>query len=117
MIKRKNAFFSEYLKDEKNVKKRILLYAPEFMDYTMIMDYDDVFPLIELEFENIRFPAPKRFDVYLTKEYGTNYMDFPRSGIAHHVDQEGALAQDRAKKHGIKMQDVIEYLRDVKEKT
>ncbi|MDH6306151.1 lipopolysaccharide cholinephosphotransferase [Parabacteroides sp. PF5-5] len=39
--------------------------------------YDDIYPLIELEFEGSLFYAPQNPDVYLTTLYGPNYMTPP----------------------------------------
>lgn len=39
--------------------------------------YDDIYPLIEIQFENARFFAPHSPDVYLTTLYGPDYMTPP----------------------------------------
>lgn len=39
--------------------------------------YDDIFPLIEIEFEGFAFYAPHSTDVYLRALYGSNYMTPP----------------------------------------
>jgi lipopolysaccharide cholinephosphotransferase len=40
-------------------------------------NYNDIFPLIELEFEDNRFFAPHSPHIYLTELYGTDYMTPP----------------------------------------
>ena len=37
-------------------------------------------------------------------------MDYPKSGVLHHTDPDGRFAQDRAKKHNVDMNKVLEYL-------
>ncbi|GHU81786.1 phosphorylcholine transferase LicD [Bacteroidia bacterium] len=39
--------------------------------------YDDIYPLIDLEFEGVKFYAPHNPDVYLRALYGANYMTPP----------------------------------------
>ena len=39
--------------------------------------YDDIFPVIELDFEGAKFYAPHHPDVYLRTLYGPNYMTPP----------------------------------------
>ena len=39
--------------------------------------FDDIFPVVEIDFEDSKFFAPHRPDVYLTTLYGPNYMTPP----------------------------------------
>ena len=116
ILEKKDIMFDKLLSMESNDKHRVLLYAPEFWKYTIVIDYNDVFPLRNLVYEDAMFPAPDRSDIYLTKMYGKDYMSFPRGGITHHTDPDGLYAYERAKAHDINMQEVIEYLKDVCEK-
>ena len=61
-------------------------------------------------FKGYNLNVPAYYDWYLSKIYGNNYMDYPKSGLLHHTDSDSGLAQDRAKKHNIDMNKVLEYL-------
>lgn len=47
--------------------------------------YDDIFPLVEMPFENITIPVPKEWDRMLTEEYGDYMTPPPVSKRAHLV--------------------------------
>ncbi len=79
----------------------------------IVMDNDILFPLNKVGFEGYSLNVPANSDWYLSKIYGNNYMDYPRSGLLHHTDPDGGLAQDRAKKHNVDMNEVLEYLKSV----
>lgn len=94
--------------------KKVWYGSPEMLGSTQIvMDDDSIFPLRKAEFEGYELNVPADYKLYLSKLYGNNYMDYPRSGLLHHTDPDGGLAQDRAKKHNIDMKEVLEYLTSV----
>lgn len=57
--------------------------------YYMGRDVNDLFPLIEVEYEGYRFPAPRDYDAYLTKLFG-DYMKLP-SDIHTHIKEGGII--------------------------
>ena len=79
----------------------------------VVMDDNKLFPLQKANFEGYSLNVPADFDWYLSKVYGNNYMEYPRLGLLHHTDPDGGLAQDRAKKHNVDMNKVLEYLTSV----
>lgn len=79
----------------------------------IVMDDNVIFPLKKVGFEGYDLNVPANSDRYLSEIYGNNYMDYPRSGLLHHTDPDGCLAQDRAKKHNVDMNEILEYLRSV----
>lgn len=93
---------------------RIWYRLPEIKNFKhVVMDDDILFPLKKAEFEKYSFNVPADSDWYLSKVYGNNYMSYPRSGLLQHTDPDGGLAQDRAKKHNVDMNEVLEYLTSV----
>jgi len=48
----------------------------EYMHFIVNFSKDDIFPLIEVEFEGYSFPAPKNYDLYLRQIFG-DYMKLP----------------------------------------
>ncbi len=56
-----------------------------------IYDYEQIFPLQTIEFENYEFSCPNDTDFMLKNIYG-NYMSFPKSICPHHTD-EGSFTQ------------------------
>lgn len=62
-----------------------LFLSPEIQDKHShnVFDYEDIFPLEELEFEDACFPVPRKWDKVLTKTYGDWHL-FPKTGILHH---------------------------------
>lgn len=48
-----------------------------------IAEYDQIFPLREVEFENKKYYAPRDYDFYLSKLYG-DYLSVPKKIHAHH---------------------------------
>ena len=59
-----------------------------------IYDYDQIFPLAEIEFENNKFKCPANTDFMLKNIYG-EYMKFPRSICPHHTDEEAFTPEER----------------------
>lgn len=82
----------------------------------VVMDDNILFPLQKVKFEGYSLNVPANFDWYLSKLYGNNYMEYPRSGLLHHTDPDGGLAQNRARKHNVDMNEVLEYLTSVSSK-
>ena len=70
---------------------------------------EDIFPLTNIAFENMIFPAPNNCEKYLKKIFGINYMQVPRGGILHHGENRGALST-WATKHNIDMKIILYYL-------
>lgn len=69
------------------LKKLYAIFDEEKGDYITTFDtpypaikslvkYEDVFPLVELQFENVLVKAPRNYDYVLKKLYG-NYMELP----------------------------------------
>lgn len=85
----------------------------EFGCKPLVVDDDTIFPLQKTAFEGYDLNIPANCQLYLSKLYGNNYMNYPRSGLLHHTDPDGGLAQDRAKKHNVDMYKVLEYLKSV----
>jgi lipopolysaccharide cholinephosphotransferase len=57
----------------------------------LIFDYDNVFELQKLPFEDTEFLAPAKPEVVLSKIYGENFMELPgRYGVAAH-DKDGVF--------------------------
>lgn len=78
-----------------------------------VIDNDAIFPLKKVTFEGYSLNAPANYDLYLSKLYGNSYMEYPRNGLLQHTDPDGGLAQDRAKKHNVDMNEVRNYLASV----
>lgn len=65
---------------------------------------DDLFPLVDLPFEDTHFPAPSNWHKFLIDDYGS-YMHFPKDGVLHH-GLEGCSLKDIAKSSGTDMRQV-----------
>ena len=79
----------------------------------IVIDDSVLFPLKKANFEGYSLNVPANSERYLSKLYGNNYMDYPKSGLLHHTTPDGELAQNRAKKHNVDMNEVLEYLTSV----
>ncbi len=69
-----------------NIKNPTIFYSIDFNhthDY-IAFDYNTIFPLKTIEFENYQFPCPNDTDTYLTLIY-KDYMAFPKH-IHYHID-------------------------------
>lgn len=88
-----------------------VFYTPEFLSYFLGWNYEDIFPLKEMPFENISLPVPCNTDAYLRALYGAGYMEFPRDGFGHHGDKSGTLSM-WARGSGTDMEAVLAELRD-----
>ena len=49
----------------------------ENMHYVIHIERENIFPLVEVEFEGSKFPAPRKTDVYLKSIFGDSYMQLP----------------------------------------
>ena len=65
--------FLKYYLIEKT-EKSIIGYKYAF---TQKYNFEDVFPLSEIEFEGYKFPCPNNVDAYLKELYGDTYMQLP----------------------------------------
>lgn len=74
---------------------------------------DEIFPLSNITFENMNFPAPIKCDLYLSKIFGKNYMQVPKGGILHHGENRGALST-WAIKNKINMDVIFQTLSEIK---
>lgn len=67
---------------------------------------EDIFPLIEMPFENYMFKCPHNYDTILKRKYG-DYMKFPKSGCAHHYisswSEKSNMNMEEAHKHLLKI--------------
>ncbi|ELC8351286.1 LicD family protein [Clostridium perfringens] len=60
-----------------NKKSSIVGYGKEVEKFEYYINYTDIFPLKEVEFEGNRFYAPKNHEKFLSMHYGKNYMQLP----------------------------------------
>lgn len=58
-----------------------------------IYDYEQIFPLKKIKFENFYFSCPNDTDFMLKNIYG-NYMTFPKSICPHHTDESVFTPQE-----------------------
>lgn len=73
------------LKGSHGTEPKIVISNPEFNDkIPYIHNYENIFPLQLIQFEDTELYAPNNIDAVLKNEYGTDYMSFPRSGAEHH---------------------------------
>lgn len=70
MLKKLNVIFGEEKGDY------ITTFDTPFPAIKSLVKYEDVFPLIELKFENVTVKAPRNYDSVLKSFYG-NYMELP----------------------------------------
>ena len=59
-----------------------------------IYDYDQIFPLKEIEFEGYKFCCPANTDFMLRNIYG-EYMKFPKSICPHHTDEKAFTQEEK----------------------
>lgn len=112
LSEKKAYFFSKYEEFDDGDYSIFLLY-PEFDEKAHCVSKEDLFPLVEMEYEGIMFPVPTNTPNYLKEYYGENYMAFPRTGIEHHLDPDGSTASTRAIRHGIDMEKEIQHLKEI----
>lgn len=112
ILQNKKRIFGKY-DSLNNGNHKVYYRSCEFTDVEIYNDEETIYPLQECEFEGYKFPIPNDPYSYLTGFYG-DYMRFPRS-IVLHKDPDGTKASERAPKHGIDMNDVINYLDKVYE--
>lgn len=99
-------------KENPNANSAIIYHGREFNHQHPEAFYctEDIFPLTNIVFENMIFPAPAKCNIYLSKIFGANYMQVPRGGILYHEEGRGALST-WAKKNNIDMQIVCNILK------
>ena len=51
--------------------------------HELMFYYNDIFPMVELEFEGSSFKAPANPEKYLVELYGPNYMKLPKNCALH----------------------------------
>ena len=92
---------------------KILYHGPEYVDVNLLIhDDNDVFPLTEVSFEDVKFPAPNDCDTYLKRIYGRDYMKFPHSGVQQHGSEGNRLA-DWAEKSNTDMGTIEKELKQI----
>lgn len=101
--------FSE--EGDKNLLYHCLEYSQE--EYLVFED-DDIFPLVDVEFEGMQFPAPSRYEKYLESIFG-DYMTFPKSGVLIHGSGLGNL-HTWASKSGTDMREIEKQLNVILDK-
>jgi len=70
---------------KKNLK---VVRSGRFPSNFLYIDKESIFPLKEVEFENMNFFAPANYDLYLKTLYGVNYMSLPpKSKRTTHADK------------------------------
>ncbi len=106
ICEKKNRFFSNIIKGD----QEILFHGPEY-GYPLyaIMKKENIFPLKTVLFEGYPLSVPKEADLYLRELYG-DYMLYPHGGVEHHRDADGQYSKTRAKRNGINMQEIIDYM-------
>lgn len=99
------------INEDTNTKSVIIYHGREFDHQLPNAFYkeNDIFPLSNIIFENMKLPAPAKVDVYLKNIFGDDYMQVPRSGILSHDGGRGPLST-WAIKNNINMQSIYNYL-------
>lgn len=103
----------EIVNTKKEGKYRISYHGPEF-EYFKLLIHDEtmIFPLTTAEFEGYSFYIPGRSREYLEGIYGSKYMQFPKSGVEHHGEENGKLCT-WAEKSGTDMEKVYQELKKI----
>ncbi|WP_455541584.1 LicD family protein [Prevotella fusca] len=104
----------EIFPDNRFMKKHYLLATLESWKgckWICIHEEKDIFPVQRMEFEGYHLCVPANQDDYLQHWYGSNYMDFPRLSINTHGAKKNQLKMcEKAKAHGISLEEVYNYL-------
>ena len=100
----------------KKGKNDLILHSPEFNCRFFVHKKEEIFPLQEISFGDIKVLSPHNADIYLKRIYGDNYMGFPRTGVAHHPDKNGIMAKDIAERHGLNHDDIYKELMAIADK-
>lgn len=98
-----NVYFKKQKRKHKSMKKWEKMYSNKdsfsegnnfyyqslesFLSHIFCFSSNDIFPLKEFLFEDCLFMIPNNYEKFLLKYYGSNYMQFPRSGILKHMGQ------------------------------
>lgn len=103
------SLFSE--QGDKNLLYHCLEYSQE--EY-LVFEENDIYPLVDVEFEGMKFPAPSHFERYLESIFG-DYMSFPKSGVLIHGSGNGNL-HTWASKSGTDMGEIEKQLNVILDK-
>lgn len=93
--------------------KPLWYHNAEFNADGSIYDNTTIFPLVEMEFENYKFLVPNSCDEYLKQKYGSNYMDFPKTGVLHHKGGNDKGIYYNAVKSGTDLDELLKYLKEI----
>lgn len=89
------------------------IQAPEmFGKYMRVHHHDTIFPIGKLSFSGYEFNVPHDVETFIVGLYGSNYMNFPKSGVLHHDLGRGPLSS-WAERSGTDMQTVYNYLKKI----
>ena len=72
-----------------------LFYGIDYphMHGNYLFDYEDIFPLKKIPYEDRKFPAPNNYELILKKSYG-NYMEIPAQDCyPRHTNSDDAAAK------------------------
>ena len=91
-------------------QEKIMYHCLEYSsEEFLIYEEEDIFPLVDVEFEGNVFPAPSKYNKYLELIFG-DFMSFPKSGVLIHNFGAGNL-HTWAKKSGTDMVEIEAQLR------
>lgn len=105
----RRSLFSE--EGDKNILYHCLEYSQE--EYLVFED-NDIYPLVDVEFEGMQFPAPSHYEKYLESIFG-DYMAFPKKGVLIHGSGLGNL-HTWASKSGTDMGEIEKQLNMILDK-
>ncbi|GLC29726.1 LicD family protein [Clostridium omnivorum] len=77
IIKRRKHFFKMIKILQKKESSNIYGYGLEVDNWSNFFDINDVFPVIDMEFEGFKFKAPNNYHNYLVNMYGESYLELP----------------------------------------
>lgn len=90
-------------------QEQVVYHCLEYShDECLLYEEQDIYPLVNVEFEGMSFPAPSQYHSYLKLMFG-DYMSFPKSGVLIHDMGRGNL-HTWAKKNGTDMKEVEKQL-------
>ena len=96
---------NKILNVKKTDGKKILIWGLEYSHHwkNWFVEYETIFPLKQIKFENNLFPCINKEDKYLKKVYG-NYMQYPKKfGYGHNmfaklsIDEENIIKELRSR--------------------
>lgn len=93
-------------------QERVMYHCLEYAhDECLLYEEQDIYPLVNVEFEGMSFPAPCQYHSYLKMMFG-DYMSFPKSGVLIHDMGRGYL-HTWAQKNGTDMKEIEKQLRTI----